>query len=204
MRRLPHVPASRRSGFTLLEVTMSAVLFTIMTYGLTSAMQLSFGSRNAVEAVASESRTLRSTARALTAEMKLASDSRISLETLDDGNNQLTFQLPVVVGGNLGWGVPGSQIEAAGAGDEESWKLRYTVDAVADNGADGINRRLLRQVLDGDDLAIEEEVVAENLRSGNGVDPGFRVAKTGDVWEIKITKTSNLGRQAVLHVSTRN
>lgn len=192
----------KAAGFTLIELMVAVSIFSVLGYALTSALSISIGSQKTVDTASQVNRTLREMTGQLTNEFRLTRDDSIAVAILPDANHQVTFQLPILVAGAAAWGIPGSYLETAKAADAENWSLRYTVDVVVEDGE--VNRRLVRQVLDAALTVQSQEVVADGLRAGDDIWPGFRVMQTGDVWDISLSMTGNTGGQVELHVATRN
>lgn len=195
-----------RAGFTLVEMMVAAAALMVVLYTLANAVGLGSRSQRTVMRVATESDTLRRAVASLSSELKLTSDSLITVTTLADANHELGLSLPIEVGGSPAWGVP---VHTFGVGTQgmPDWSLCYTVQGVPAGGGE-VNRRLLRRILDETGAIQDEEVICEGLRSGSDAPPGFTVVRSGDLWEVTLTTagyTTNAdGRGAVFHVRTRN
>jgi prepilin-type N-terminal cleavage/methylation domain-containing protein len=193
----------RRAGLTLIELMVALTIFSVLGYSLLSALSLSNNSRAAVENMVEENEELRAGAGALSEDLRLSSESRIAITSLADENHQLSLQLPIVVGGDLDWGVPGSDFSAPGAADQEDWLVRYTVK-VDPGGADGPTRSLVRQILDDAGTIHEQQTLVHDLTQGTDTSPGFHVEKTGEVWEVTLSTDKGAGKSEVFHVYSRN
>lgn len=190
-----------RSGFTLVETTVALTLFSVVGYVLLLAADTSNKSRRTVMEMAGEGRALRKTNDLLVEELAASSDGRITVGTLGDGNHRLDFMLPIDDGGTAAWGVLG------GATPHPGWQVRYTVlGSIAENGE--LERTLVRQVLDGSGVVQSSASLLAGLRSGTDEPPGFRVVKTGDVWELTLSAGQNTQGgsmvREVFHVHARN
>jgi prepilin-type N-terminal cleavage/methylation domain-containing protein len=194
---------SARRGLTLIELTLALTIFTVLGYSLLCALSLSNNSRAAVESMVEENEELRAGAASLAADLRLSSDSRIDVAELPEAYQEVTVQLPIVVGGVLDWGVPGRALAAPRAADHQDWVVRYTV--AAGQGPAGAHvRTLVRQIVDDAGEVQEERPLVHGLAPGDGVPPGFRVEKSGDVWEITLSTEGGAGKTEVFHVHPRN
>jgi prepilin-type N-terminal cleavage/methylation domain-containing protein len=198
----PRAPLGRR-GLTLIELIVALTIFTVLAYSLMSALSLSNNSRAAVENMVEENEELRAGVGALSEDLRLSSEARITITELADENHQLELQLPIVVGGALDWGVPGNQLPTPGAVAEQDWLVRYTVD-VDPGGADGPERTLVRQVVDDAGKIVAEEVLVHDLTKGTSASPGFHIEETGEVWEVTLSTDKGAGKSEVFHVYSRN
>lgn len=196
-----------RAGFTLLETMISLTIFAVIGYSLAVVVDLGNDSQRSVLRVAAEDRSLRESTSFLTDELRSSTDSSIAVTTLGDGNSQVTFRMPVEVGGALSWGVYDKSLGATYADQNKAnWSLRYTVRNVVTAGV--TNKQLVRQILDDSQVVQKELVVAEGLRAGNLTPPGFRIVQTGDVWQVTVSTVgeyaNKVGMKAEFHVQTRN
>jgi len=198
----PRPPRARR-GLTLIELTLALTIFSVLGYSLMSALTLSNNSRAAVESMVEESEQLRSGARALTADLRISSEAHVAIAELADGNHELSLQLPITVGGELGWGVPARALETAGEADHEGWTVRYTVIVDAD-AEQGMQRSLVRQIVDGAAEVKKADVLVQGLTKGSDASPGFKVELSGDVWEVTLSTEKGAGKREVFHVHSRN
>ena len=203
MRLARHLSLAGRRGLTLIELMVALTIFTVLSYSLMSALSLSNNSRAAVENMATENEELRSGVGALSDDLRLTSESRVAITLLPDENHQVELQLPIVVAGNLGWGVPGSDLSAPGAPDKQDWLVRYTVE-VDPGGAQGPQRTLVRQVVDDTGKIVEGLVLVHDLTKGTSASPGFHIEKTGEVWEVTLSTDKGAGKSEVFHVYSRN
>jgi prepilin-type N-terminal cleavage/methylation domain-containing protein len=197
-----------QSGFTLLETMVALTIFTALAYGLISALSAGAHSQLTVIRVSAEDRSLRAATTDLCDELKSSSDTTISIATLADSNHRIRFQQPIDLGGVAGWGVydrtlgpdPASQNQAG-------WHVQYTVRANA-LGQGAVNRQLVRQVLDDQQVVRRERVIADGLCSGTDTPPGFRVIQVGDLWRVTLSTVDRTdgttGIRAVFDVQTRN
>jgi hypothetical protein len=115
--------------------------------------------------------------------------------------------VPVQVGATLGWGVHDRTLGPDEASQNRvGWSLRYTVESVLSQGV--TTRRLVRQVLDAAQNVVGQRLVAERVRSGSAVPPGFTVRKPGATWEITLSTDARnpqeQGIREVFHVQARN
>jgi prepilin-type N-terminal cleavage/methylation domain-containing protein len=192
-----------RSGLTLIELTVAMTIFAVLGYSLMSALSLSNNSRAAVEGMVEENEELRAGAGAVTDDLRVSSDARIDIAELADENHEVTLQLPIVIGGVLDWGVPAHAVGAPGATDHQDWVVRYTVSTgVDEHGAP--ERALVRQLVDAAGLVQKQEELVHGLTKGSDASPGFRLEKTGDVWEVTLSTEKGAGKKEVFHVHSRN
>jgi len=199
---------SGTSGFSLVELTVALALFALVGYALLCAIDSGRDCHQAVMRAVSDNEMIRETAGGLRNELRVSSDDVITVETLGDLNHQVTFMLPILVGGALAWGV---YDQAYGADEElrtkEDWSVRYTSRMVTMGPGPQV-RALVRQILDDEGEVFEEEVLVPELRGGDENPPGFTMIKSGDLWEITITTVGRVaatpGARAAFHVRTRN
>lgn len=199
---------SGRSGFTLLESMVSLSIFAVVGYSLAVVVDVGNDSQRSVIRVATEDRSLREASTLLIDELRSSTDSTITVATLGDGNSQLQFRMPIEVGSALSWGVYDKSLGATYADQNKAdWSLRYTVRNAPNSGG-VVNRQLVRQILDEQQVVQKETVVAEGLRSGTVTPAGFRVVQTGDVWDVTVSTVGEIatkvGMEAGFHVQTRN
>jgi len=198
---------STRAGISLVEITISTVVCAIVGYGLVSLMDSSQGSMNLVTDIAGENDTLRESNQELVHDLQNTTDAQITVTTLGDGNHEVNFMTSILVGGAPAWGVWDRSFGPdAASQNKEDWSLRYTVETVIESNGSP-NRKLVRQILDADQAVFAERVVAEHLEPGTADPPGFSVIQTGDMWEIKITTSSDHAsstRRLEFHVLARN
>lgn len=198
---------SQTTGLSLIEVMVSCTICAVIGYGILGLIDMGESSRETVSMVSGENQDLRDSNNRLMNDFQATSDSQVTVESLADSNHQITFMVPVTIGGNPTWG---ARDQSLGTDPEsqsrENWRVRYTVKQVVD-GSGGINRQLVRQVLDTGDIVQIERVVAEGLKSGLEVPPGFSVVKIGDMWQLSMAtvgKDGCEGRKVEFHVRTRN
>ncbi len=197
-----------RAGFTLIEVSLALVLFTAIGYGLVVATSAGHDTQAELLRVASENRSLRDSSDRLVEELRTCAATSITVTTLQNGNSELTFQQPIVVGTTLDWGVFDPALGPTEAEQNQpGWSVRFTVtDAVHPDGS--IDRQLRRQVLDAGGAVQQDELVLGNLSIGMGPNAGFTVTQTGVVWEVRVQQTGHQqaahGEELLFHVQPRN
>jgi len=195
---------SRRSGFSLIELTAALAVFGIVGYTLAGAVGLAKSAQTTVNRTVDGNIAVREASARLRAELKATGDARIVVATLGDGNQSLTFQVPVELGGVQGWGAYERRLGPAEAQQNlVDGRLRYTVETAPNNG----ERRLVRQVLDSASDVRRSEVLVQNLAPGGGNAPGFAIDGVGDLWRVRITQAGRAGaaaRTEEFHVRTRN
>ena len=172
-----------RAGLTLLEIMITVSIMGLVMTAAMGTIGSSTASSVGVTSSALENADLRASGKVLTAELRSSGGGRFEVTELADGNNELTFQVPVMNGVVASWGAYDRRLGGLEANwNQEDWSLRYTV-VPGPNGT----RQLVRQVLDAVDVVQRQTVLAEDLRSGAGDPKGFSVEDMGDVWEIVIT-----------------
>lgn len=195
-------------GFSLLEYTIALVLVTTLGYSLVLTLGVGHLMERTVIQVAEENREFRKAVNTLTEELRTSRDSTVSIQTLSDGNHQIRFMMPIVVGGVTSWGVHDRTLGSDPASqDVPGWSVRYTVrDQPTGNGT--ATKQLVRQILDAALVVQKENVLATGLRSGAANPPGFRVVKNGSIWEVTLTTEGLVSEKTILggvfHVRTRN
>lgn len=200
--------AHRNAGYTLLEVAIAGALMSILTYSLVVASSLGNNSYEAVERATANTREVQEVSESIKQEFKTTNEDNIDIVVLADGNHQVTFQHPLILGGALGWGAYDT---SWGPSDDDKnqpgWWIRYTVQTIVNADGDA-ERCLVREVLDEAFDVQEQDTVATDLRAGNGANPGFQVNQTGDVWAIEMYMEGllegSLGAGAMFNVRIRN
>lgn len=192
-------PTAARSGFTVLELAMVMSIFAVIGYAIVGAVDMGNRSSRQVLTQAAANADLRESALWLSDELSMAQAAGIVVTDLPDGNQQLDFQAPIRVGNVLTWGVDEPRL-----GVNPDWWLRYTVLAV--NGGQGVQRQLVRQVVDDLGQVRQTRVVASGLTDEPG-EQGFSCALVGNVWVIGISTaqgTHGGERETEFHVRVRN
>jgi len=190
---------SRRSGFTLLEMMISTVIFGVVGYSVSIAVKLGNDSNSTVMQVARESRAERESVSTLIDDVRMSSNTRITVATDANGNSLVQLQQPIVVAGAFAWGVRDRRLgDDEDAWNREDWTIRYLVDADA---------RLVRRVVDAGGVTQLEDVLGDGLLDEGG-DPGFRMFESGDVWQVDLAVRRGAHGDAVtaneFHIRTRN
>jgi prepilin-type N-terminal cleavage/methylation domain-containing protein len=199
--------SGRRAGFTLIEMMVSLTIFTAVIYSLAVAIDVGNSSQVQVSRTASSGRALRGSTGALFDELRASSDAQIAVTTLAGGNHNVRFRMPIQVGGAAAWGVYEPTLGPTAADQNQAdWFVQYTVRTTVDaNGT--VQRQLVRQLLDAGLAVRRERVLAQGLRDGAAVPPGFRMAQVGDLWELTLSTDDRDGRpviREVFHVHARN
>jgi prepilin-type N-terminal cleavage/methylation domain-containing protein len=208
MRLAPRGSAPARAGFTLLESIVALTIFAMLGYGLTVVVGLGHHSQRTVANMSAEDRSLRAATTAMIDELRVSSDSTITVTPLADGNHQVRFMQPIDVAGVATWGVYDKMLSTNPANQTHAnWHVQYSVkDVPAGNGT--VDKELVRQVLDDTDTVRLEKVLAEGLRTGAQNPPGFNMVKAGLVWQITLSTVGKVegkaGIREVFHVRTRN
>jgi len=197
-----------RSGFTLLEMMISLTILAFLGYCLLIAVDVGHDSQQTVQRITAEERAMRRSTTSLVDELRASRDASITITPLADGNHQVRFQMPIEVAGVPDWGVFDRTLGPDEATQNRvGWSLRYTVRIVPD-GNGGVDRQLVRQILDAAQAVQRERVVATGLLSGGDVPPGFTMVRQGDIWELTLSTEGHLGgaggTRAIFHVRTRN
>jgi len=204
MRR--HIARAARGGFTILEMVIASSIFVVLAYVLVAATRAGEGSQGAVTTTIERSESLRSARGSLANELRTTSDDVITVEELADGNDELTFMMPITVGGTNTWGVYDRSLGATeDEQNQEGWFIRYTVEDHEGCSVDCI--ALVRQILDDQEDVQEEELIVEGL-SCESQGPAFQVEKSGEMWEIRVKQAGygeeSSGEEATFYVYTRN
>lgn len=195
-------------GFTLLEYTIALVVVMTLGYSLVLTLGVGHLMERTVIQVAEENQAFRKAVNTLTEELRTSRDSTVSIQTLADGNHQIRFMMPIVVGEVTSWGVHDRTLGSDPASQSvPGWSVRYTVrDQATGNGT--AVKQLVRQILDAALVVRKETVLATGLRSGAVNPPGFRVVRNGAIWEVTLTTEGLVSEKTMLggvfHVRTRN
>lgn len=203
------IHARSTSAFTLLEMVVALTIFSSIGYGLLIAVEAGSHSGTTVARVSEQDRELRSATTDLCSELKCSADSTITVTPLADGNHQIRFQQPIDDAGNPSWGVYDRLLgDTAATQNRVGWFVQYTVRTVP-AALGGVDRQLVRQIVDDKFVVQKERVIADGLCRGTDVPPGFRMVQTGGLWEITLstvndTAAGTAGIRAVFHVQTRN
>jgi len=189
---------TKRSGFTLLELSISTVILAVVGYSVSTAVKLGNDSNATVMQVVSESRGQRKSITQLIDDVRMTTNTRITITTALDGNSQVQLQMPIEVAGALVWGVRDRRLgEGEDTWNQADWLVRYVVD---DDG------QLVRRVIDTNGATRLEDVLDDDLLDGVGT-PGFRMVQAGDVWQVNLaTRRDDHGAVSrnEFHVRTRN
>lgn len=178
---------SRRTGMTLVEIIVAVSIFSIVAYALTLAVRVADKSSETVFDQAARNRELRSATSEMAEELKGISEDHLSVEKLENGCTQLTFQLPIVVDDVPAWGVEDAGIgRTADSRVQEGWSVRYTVEDFPGGNAGDVDRGLVRQLVDDEGIVRFERLLVSGLWTGNN-DHAFAVTKVGAVWEIEVS-----------------
>jgi len=189
---------THKSGFTLLELSISTVILAVVGYSVSAAVKLGNDSNSTVMQVASDSRGQRKSITQLIDDVRMSTNTRITITTAINGNSQVQLQMPIEVAGALAWGVRDRRLgEDEDAWNQADWIVRYLVD---DDG------RLVRRVVDLNGATRLEDVLDDDLLEGVGT-PGFRMVQAGAVWQVNLaTRRGDHGTVSrnEFHVRTRN
>jgi len=189
---------THKSGFTLLELSISTVILAVVGYSVSAAVKLGNDSNATVMQVASDSRGQRKSITQLIDDVRMSTNTRITITTAINGNSQVQLQMPIEVAGALAWGVRDRRLgEDEDAWNQADWIVRYLVD---DDG------RLVRRVVDLNGATRLEDVLDDDLLEGVGT-PGFRMVQAGAVWQVNLaTRRGDHGTVSrnEFHVRTRN
>ncbi len=189
---------THKSGFTLLELSISTVILAVVGYSVSAAVKLGNDSNSTVMQVASDSRGQRKSITQLIDDVRMSTNTRITITTAINGNSQVQLQMPIEVAGALAWGVRDRRLgEDEDAWNQADWIVRYLVD---DDG------RLVRRVVDLNGATRLEDVLDDDLLEGVGT-PGFQMVQAGAVWQVNLaTRRGDHGTVSrnEFHVRTRN
>ncbi len=190
----------RRAGYTLLELAISTVLLGTVGYSISLGVKMGQESHATVMRVSSESRAARKSLSTLVEDVRASSDSRITVTTDGNGNSQVRLLQPIEVGGAMVWGVRDRRLgEDEDAWNQENWSVNYAVDA---------QDRLVRTIVDDVGATRFEDALADDLGNDGVGSPGFRVARSGDIWQVNIVTRHGVHDEGIseseFHVRTRN
>ncbi|MFN7589045.1 MAG: type II secretion system protein J [Planctomycetota bacterium] len=173
-------PSPRAAGFTLVEIIVGVSL---ATFAGLAAITLLASSRDGASLTRRETMTtgwLRKVSQRLREDLAQCSTARLTVARDLDQNDVVTVQRPLASGGAApAWGAYDPSQSAADRMREDCF-TRYAVQRV------GSDRQLVRQVLDGSDTLLHEEVLARGLADGRGAVPGLRVQAAGAMWRVTI------------------
>lgn len=192
-------------GFTLIEVMIAVGLFLFIGYAVVGALESGTRTGETVNRVTRENERFRKAGRYLVEDLQSTADDQIQTTVLPDGNHEITFMVPVNVGGDVVWGalLPTQGWSAAEQG-MEGYAVRYTVETVPD-GQGGVDRRLVRQVIDTDQNVAWSRVLAEGLPRGDTTPPGFHLETVGAMRRVTLTTLEQgVARTVVWDVAPRN
>ena len=174
---------NKKWGFTLVEVAVSTAIALVLGFLLIGLIKMGGDSYKTVKKIARENIQKRRLKRGIFDELQLTSDSRMRIDRLPDGNDQVTFQIPIRVNGRKTWGVkddfPGTPPEER---YKENWSIRYTVK-------DG---NLVRQLIDPENNVRKSQIIIRDLNR-NGNSKGFKINKTGDLLDINVSTRERTG-----------
>ncbi len=189
---------TQRGGFTLIELSISTVILAVVGYSVSVAVKLGNDSNSTVRQVVNESRGQRKSIAQLIDDVRMSTNSRITITTGAEGNSEVQLQMPIEIAGALVWGVRDRRLgDGEATWNQADWFVRYLVDDDA---------RLVRRIVDLNGATRLEDVLDDDLREGVGT-PGFRMVQAGDVWEVSLaTRQGAHGTVSnnEFHVRTRN
>jgi type II secretory pathway component PulJ len=197
-----------RAGFTLVEALVSVSIFSVVGYALAVALDVGHDSQRTVIRIAEDDRSLRESTRKLVDELRSTAEATITVTVLPDGNHELRLMQPIDVAGVAEWGVFDRTLGPDAASQNQAgWWIRYTVRDDPGGGA-AAEKQLVRQIVDENLVVQRERVLAQGLRDGDDVPPGFSVVQQGDVWEVSFSTEGETegttGIREVFHVRARN
>jgi type II secretory pathway pseudopilin PulG len=177
-----------RSGFTLLEATLATAVFGVVGYGLAVAVGAGQETQKSILSTSVSNKEMRQTALKISSELRSCTNAHFAVSESQSGFSQIDFRMPITDNGTLTWGVHDKRLGPDS--DEQNrpdWSVRYIVeeDGTQSDGAGGV-RRLVRQLLDENEEVRLSETVIEGLRAGHGIEPGFSVLPSGDMWNVTI------------------
>jgi prepilin-type N-terminal cleavage/methylation domain-containing protein len=181
-------PHRRISGFTLLEMIVALAIFSVIGYTLTMAVDSAGGSHEQMLRSTKSNKALRRSSAILIDELRTSSDATVTVTALVDGNSELTFMMPIDVGGVFDWGVWDRSLGPDPVDQNmPGWSIRYTVSPVVlDDGT--LDRQLVRQVRDDLGAIYSSQVIVHDLRDGAVAPAGFSVQQNGALWRVTITQ----------------
>jgi prepilin-type N-terminal cleavage/methylation domain-containing protein len=201
---VPRESTRKTAGFTLIETTVALTIFAALGYTLSIVVALGKHSQTTITGLTTEDRSLRSATTDLIDDLRMSSDSTITVTALPDGNHKVKLMQPIDLGGVAGWGVYDRTVAP---NPMPNWHVQYLARDLALGGG-AVDKQLVRQVLDDTDVVKKETVLANYLQPGNQVPPGFQMVKVGLVWQITLTTQGKVegrsGIREVFHVQTRN
>lgn len=208
MRRSSFSLRGLRRGFTIVELSISLVIFSFVGYALAVVVGVGRESQAIVSGMASIDTQVREATDLITNDLRTTQSSTVTVTTLSDGNSQVRLLQPITVGGSDAWGVFDRHLgQTAAQQNMANWHVQYTVrNTTAVNG--NPTKELVRQLLDTNNAVQRTQVLVTGIEPGTANPRGFRVVNTGAIWAVTITTTgdapSNAGMRASFHVQTRN
>lgn len=153
---------------------------------------------------------LRRSGSELADDLRRTSPSKITIQTLSDGNHQVTLQMPCgVARGDVVWGVYDRSLGVDDASrTRPGWSVRYTVVPVPLPNGD-LDRQLRRQLLDGTGDVTRQRTVLHWVRGGSGPKPGFQLKQNGSLYHVTLHASAGQAdgtpaRNLSFDVGTRN
>jgi prepilin-type N-terminal cleavage/methylation domain-containing protein len=194
-----------QAGFTLIEVILSIGIFAVIGVGLTQGIHIAESTQHSVSDEGNQNRKVRDGVELLREELKTCQEASIQVQVDGNGNDVLTFQVPVDSMGGVGWGVYDRKLgPTAVEWNRVGWSLCYRVQA--DN--QGNSSALIRQILNGaGDVQREAQIVGHLPELVAGAPRGFAIEQTGDVWEVSLTTLNAEGkspRTETFQIQARN
>jgi prepilin-type N-terminal cleavage/methylation domain-containing protein len=198
----------RRRGFTLLEVVVATMIFTVIGFTLLQSVSLGKSSRITVRDIATSNKWTREVHDVMSNELKVSDDDHIQTTQLADGNTQLNCMHRIQVAGLPAWGVYDPSLgDTAEDQNREDWQIQFTVEEVPTLGG-GVERALVRHLINEGGEIQTTKILARGLRDGAADPPGFAATKVGEMWVIEVTEEGRTNEQAgkgtSFHVKTRN
>ena len=190
-----------RAGFTLVEIIAALALFGLVGLALSGTVNLASRAQGTVSDSSARNSALQAASVQLREDLRSAAAAGLTITDLTDGNQEITFQVPVEVAGVQGFGAFEPRLGNSEAEQNQpGWFIRYTV---AEN-PNGSRRRLVRQVLDAASQVQRQRVLTRGLPADS---TGFRLDPAGDMWRVSLTLASQDGSRnwtEELDVRTRN
>lgn len=170
----------RDAGYTLLEMSMAAMLAVLVGLSVVGLMQAGRSGVTIVRQQAQATGSLRDATARMADELAQSKASRLVVEVLGDQNHQVTFQRPLAQSaGVVTWGTYDVGM-AEGERQRVGGYARFTVVASASG------RDLVRQTLDDAKKVVRQDVLVRGVATGSAKARGFEMVASGALWRVTV------------------